>query len=237
MNSNNLNGKKILITAGPTMEAIDPQRYISNHCSGKLGYALAEEFLQQGAEVFLVSGPVCINIAQHQNLEIVHVQSASEMYMTCCRFFEKVDVALFTAEVSDFRPARVADRRIGKHELEFTIRMVRNVDIAAEFGKVKSAGQLSVGFVVEKEDEFAHAMKKLHRKNFDMVVLDTSRKQNQSDSHTISVFKNDLSRTDFPQKTLNQAAADIVFEVGAALTHAAIAELEERVQAYEMMYS
>src|SRR5712671_1467118 len=100
-------GKKILVTAGPTREAIDPVRYISNHSSGKMGYALAEVFLKQGARVILVSGPVFLSLA-HQNLEIVRVNTAMDMYLACCHYFEEVDIAVFAAAVADYRPARIA---------------------------------------------------------------------------------------------------------------------------------
>src|SRR5215467_7670400 len=99
--NNILTNKKVLITAGPTREAIDPVRYISNHSSGKMGYAIAESFLQQGAQVFLVSGPVCITL-EHPNLTIVKVNSANEMYLACCHFFEIVDIAVFAAAVADY---------------------------------------------------------------------------------------------------------------------------------------
>src|SRR6478752_592243 len=104
MSTDIIRNKKVLITAGPTREAIDPVRYISNHSSGKMGYAIAESFLQQGAEVFLVSGPVHLKL-EHRRLSVVHVNSAMEMFLTCCRFFERIDIAVFAAAVADYRPA------------------------------------------------------------------------------------------------------------------------------------
>src|SRR2546423_7830136 len=140
--------KKVLITAGPTREAIDPVRYISNHSSGKMGYAIAEAFLQQSAEVFLISGPVSISL-QHPNLKIVRVNSAGEMYLACCRFFEAIDIGVFAAAVADYRPAEIAEQKIKKDDDSFAIKMVKTVDIAYEFGKIKTARQISVGFALE----------------------------------------------------------------------------------------
>ena len=152
MNTSTLDGKKILITAGPTREALDPVRYISNHSSGKMGYAIAEQFLQQGAEVYLVSGPVSIQL-QHPQLKIVQVNSASEMYLACCQFFEQVNIALFAAAVADYRPSTIAEHKIKKDESSFVIKMVKNIDIAYEFGQIKTINQLSIGFALETNDE------------------------------------------------------------------------------------
>src|SRR4030095_16230172 len=137
MRSSKLAGKKVLITAGPTQEAIDPVRYISNHSSGKMGYAIAEQLLEQGAKVFLISGPVNIKL-EHPNLKIVKINSANEMYLACCHFFEEVDVAIFAAAVADYRPEKVAEQKIKKDDSSFTIKMVKNIDIAYEFGKIKT---------------------------------------------------------------------------------------------------
>src|SRR5947209_8475695 len=109
MSKHILHNKKILITAGPTREAIDPVRYISNHSSGKMEYAIAEAFLQHGAKVFLVSGPVCISLT-HPNLTLVKVNSADEMYLACCRFFESIEITVFAAAVADYRPAQIAEQ-------------------------------------------------------------------------------------------------------------------------------
>lgn len=215
MNATLLNNKKILITAGPTREAIDPVRYISNHSSGKMGYAIAEQFLKQGAEVIMVSGPVNI-LLQHPRLKIVRVNSASEMYLACCHFFEEVDVAVFAAAVADYRPARVAEQKIKKEESTFTITMTKNVDIAYEFGKVKSANQVSVGFALETNDELAHAKGKLQKKNFDMVVLNSMNDANSTfgyDTNKITVVKKDLLPKEFSLKQKSEVAKDIVKEI------------------------
>ncbi|HET7003041.1 MAG TPA: phosphopantothenoylcysteine decarboxylase, partial [Puia sp.] len=203
MNSHPLINKKVLITAGPTRELIDPVRYISNHSTGKMGYALAESLLNQGAQVFLVSGPVHIQL-RHPNLETIHVTSASEMYLACCQYFEEVDIAVFAAAVADYRPQRIASQKIKKSDEVFSIRLVKNIDIAFEFGKIKKAHQLSVGFALETEEEFKNAKGKLDRKNFDMVILNSMNDAEAGfgfDTNRISIIKNDLTRKTFPLKS------------------------------------
>ena len=215
MYSSTLAGKKVLITAGPTQEAIDPVRYISNHSSGKMGYAIAEQFLKKGAQVFLISGPVSLSL-HHPNLKIVKVKSANEMYLACCHFFEEVDVAVFAAAVADYRPDKIAEQKIKKDESSFMIRMVKNIDIAYEFGKIKTERQISVGFALETNDELKHAMGKLAKKNFDMVVLNSMNDSNATfgfDTNKITIIKNDLFHKDFPLKTKKEVAADIVQEI------------------------
>jgi phosphopantothenoylcysteine decarboxylase / phosphopantothenate---cysteine ligase len=219
MDTGILYNKKVLITAGPTREAIDPVRYISNHSSGKMGYAIAERFLQQGAEVFLVSGPVCIQL-KHPRLKLVPVNSASEMYMACCRFFEEVDIAVFAAAVADYRSATIAEQKIKKDEDSFTINMIKNADIAYEFGKVKSSKQFSVGFALETNDELTHATGKLEKKNFDMVVLNSLNDMHATfgyDTNKISIIKKDRSRKVFSLKHKLEVANDIVIEISSEL--------------------
>ena len=214
MNTTILHNRKVLITAGPTREAIDPVRYISNHSSGKMGYAIAAQFLAQGAEVFLVSGPVCIEMT-HPRLKIVPVQSASEMYLACCHFFEEVDIAVFAAAVADYRPEKAALQKIKKDDDAFTIKMVKNIDIAYEFGKVKTPNQFSVGFALETNDELSHAMGKLKKKNFDMVVLNSMNDANATfgyDTNKITIIKNDFTQTEYPLKNKKEVAKDIVRE-------------------------
>lgn len=211
--------KKILITAGPTREAIDPVRYISNHSSGKMGYAIAEHFLNEGAEVILISGPVTVRLV-HPKLTLVNVNTALEMDLACCRFYEQVDVAVFAAAVVDYRPESIADHKIKKDESSFTIKMVKNVDIAYEFGKVKSAKQLSIGFALETNDEVKHAVGKLNKKNFDMVILNSMNDSQAGfgfDTNKISIIKKDLSQTDYPLKNKSSVAEDIVHEIAGLL--------------------
>lgn len=219
MNATLLSNKKILLTAGPTREAIDPVRYISNHSTGKMGYAIAEQLLQQGAEVFIVTGPVSIEL-KHPNLKIVQVISASEMYLACCRFFEKVHIAVFAAAVADYRPAKVSDQKIKKNENSFTISMIKNVDIAYEFGRIKKDNQISVGFALETNDELAHAQEKLQKKNFDMVILNSMNDTNATfgyDTNKITVIKRDRAPKEFILKKKSEVAKDIVREISSSL--------------------
>lgn len=215
MNTGKFYGKKILITAGPTREAIDPVRYISNHSTGKMGYALAKQFLEMGGEVMLVSGPVSMTIF-HPRLKTVKVNSASEMYLACCHFFEEVDIAVFTAAVADYRPERLAVQKIKKDESDFMIRMVKTIDIASEFGKIKTANQISVGFALETNDEFSNAIGKLEKKNFDMVVLNSMNDANATfgfDTNKIAIVrKNDVIKK-YPLKQKSEVAVDIINEI------------------------
>jgi phosphopantothenoylcysteine decarboxylase/phosphopantothenate--cysteine ligase len=209
-----LQGKNILITAGPTREAIDPVRYISNHSSGKMGYAIAEVCLQLGANVTLVSGPVGISLS-HENLKLVQVQSANEMYLACCRYFEEADIVVFAAAVADYRPAVIANQKIKKNDDEFFIRMVKNIDIAYEFGKIKQPHQLSVGFALETNNELQHAIDKLKKKNFDMVVLNSMNDAQAGfgfDTNKISIIRKDQIKVEFELKPKSEVAFDIINE-------------------------
>ncbi len=219
MDSSILANKKVLITAGPTREAIDPVRYITNHSTGKMGYAIAEKFLELGAEVVIVSGPVNVQL-QHPRLRIIKVNAASEMYLACCRVFEEVDIAVFAAAVADYRSAQVEQQKIKKDEDSFTIKMVKNVDIAYEFGKVKTTNQISVGFALETNDELFHAKSKLQKKNFDMVILNSMNDANATfgyDTNKITTIKKDLSKKEFSLKQKSEVAKDIVKEITSLL--------------------
>jgi phosphopantothenoylcysteine decarboxylase/phosphopantothenate--cysteine ligase len=234
-----LENKKVLITAGPTREAIDPVRYISNHSSGKMGYALAESFLLQGATVFLISGPVHLPIRPHHNLEVVHVNSASEMYLACCRYFEQVDIAVFAAAVADYRPEKIAEQKIKKSESSFTIKMVKNIDIGYEFGLIKTENQLSIGFALETNDEVKHAINKLQRKNFDMIILNSMNDFRAGfgyDTNKVSIIKKDVSRIDFALKTKKDVANDIVLEISELASKNQESLDENGVFEYENMY-
>ena len=208
-----------MITAGPTREAIDPVRYISNHSSGKMGYAIARQFLQLGARVVLVSGPVQEQL-EHPNLKIMPVSSAAEMHMACSRCFESCEIAVFAAAVADYRPAHIASQKIKKEDSEFTIHLVKNVDIAAEFGKIKQDRQLSIGFALETNNELAHAAAKLERKNFDMVILNSMNDANSTfgfDTNKITILSKDFQPKQFPLKNKKEVAKDIVQEIGGLL--------------------
>jgi phosphopantothenoylcysteine decarboxylase/phosphopantothenate--cysteine ligase len=232
-----LRNKKILITAGPTREAIDPVRYISNHSSGKMGYAIAKALLDEGAYVYLISGPVCIDL-QHPNLKLEKVQSASEMYLACCHYFEIVDIAIFAAAVADYRPEKIATQKMKKDEDSFTIKMVKNIDIAYEFGKIKAMNQLSIGFALETNDEMKHAIGKLSRKNFDMVILNSMNDTHATfgfDTNKISIIHKDLTQKHFSLKTKFEVAKDIADEIALALYNHE-QDLEENIPEYESLY-
>jgi len=238
MEPSTLEGKKVLITAGPTQEAMDPVRYISNHSSGKMGYAIAQQFLEKGAQVFLISGPVNLSL-HHPNLKIVKIKTANEMYLACCHFFEEVDVAVFAAAVADYRPDKIADQKIKKDESSFTIKMVKNIDIAYEFGKIKTDRQISVGFALETNDELKHAIGKLAKKNFDMVVLNSMNDSNATfgfDTNKITIIKNDFSQKKFPLKSKTEVAGDIVQEITKEISDGEHYFAEESVLEYETMY-
>lgn len=206
-----LNNKKILITAGPTREAIDPVRYISNHSSGKMGYALAKAFLNQGANVILVSGPVNIEL-QHPNLKLIQVTSAFEMYVACKYHFAETDIAVFAAAVADYKPEFVAGQKLKKESDELFIKLVKNPDIALEFGRIKTDKQLSVGFALETNNELINAEKKLRFKNFDMVVLNSMNDAYATfeyDTNKITLIQQDFTVEEFPVKQKSEVAVDI----------------------------
>lgn len=210
-----LKDKKVLITAGPTREAIDPVRFISNHSTGKMGYAIAEEFLKQGAEVILISGPVCIQLS-HPKLKIINVESANDMYLACCLHFEACNIAVFSAAVADYRPEKAANQKIKKDDSSFIIKLVKNVDIAAEFGKYKTSNQVSIGFALETNDELNHAVGKLRKKNFDMIVLNSMNDPKATfgyDTNKVSIITSVMKQYNYELKTKKEVARDIVKHV------------------------
>ena len=208
-----LKGKKVLITAGPTHEKIDPVRFIGNYSSGKMGYALAEECAARGAEVTLVSGPVSISIS-HPAVKVVKVESAREMLAACEEAFPESDVAVMCAAVADYAPAEVSDRKIKREHSEVPeIRLVKNPDIAATLGQRKTAAQRLVGFALETDNELDNAQEKLVRKNLDMIVLNSMRDKGAgfgTDTNKISIIKGGGPRLDFGLKSKREVAADIV---------------------------
>ena len=180
-----------------------------------MGYAIASELLKQGAEVLLVSGPVDLEL-KHPKLKLIKVGSANEMYQACSQYFQTIDIAIFAAAVADYRPASIASQKIKKSDDSFAITMVKNVDIAAEFGKVKYQGQLSIGFALETNDEQAHAINKLRRKNMDMVILNSMNDAGATfghDTNKVTMIHADMRLKDFPLKDKKMVARDIVQEI------------------------
>lgn len=208
-----LKGRKVLITAGPTHEKIDPVRFIGNYSSGKMGYALAEECASRGAEVTLVSGPVPLSIS-HPAVRVVKVESAKEMLAACEEAFADSDIAVMCAAVADYAPKEVADRKIKREHSEVpVIELVKNPDIAATLGRSKRQGQRLVGFALETDHELDNAREKLSRKNLDMIVLNSMRDKGAgfgTDTNKVSIIKADGSREDFGLKPKREVAADIV---------------------------
>lgn len=189
-----LQGRNVLITAGPTYEKIDPVRFIGNYSSGKMGYALAEECAARGANVTLVSGPVSIK-ATHPSITTIPVESAREMLAECQKAFPASDVAVMCAAVADYAPANPADHKIKReHQDVPVITLVKNPDIAATLGAAKRPGQLLVGFALETDNASENALEKLGRKNLDMIVLNSMRDAGAGfgvDTNKVSIFMRD----------------------------------------------
>lgn len=207
-----LKDKKILITAGPTYEKIDPVRFIGNYSSGKMGYALAEACAERGAAVTLVSGPVSL-VARHPSIQVVRVESAAEMYEAAMEAFPSMDAAILSAAVADYRPETMSDVKIKRETTsEMTLRLVPNPDIAASLGAVKKPGQVLVGFALETDRGILHAEEKLRRKHLDFIVLNSLQDAGagfQCDTNKISIL-DAREHVDYPLKTKQEVAIDIV---------------------------
>ena len=207
-----LKGKKALVTAGPTHEAIDPVRFIGNNSSGKMGFAIAEELALQGAEVILISGPTQEK-ATHPQINVKKVTSAEEMYEACKHVFASSDITVLSAAVADYRPASVAGQKIKKTDNDLSLTLTKTRDIAAELGKLKTNRQFIVGFALETENEKANAEKKIAAKNFDLIVLNSLNDKGAGfghDTNKISIInrKNDVK--EFSLKSKKEVATDIV---------------------------
>lgn len=208
-----LKGKKMLVTAGPTYEKIDPVRFIGNYSTGKMGYAIAEEAASRGAEVMLVSGPVDI-MPRHPAIHLVKVESAREMLAACEEHFPTTDYAVMCAAVADYAPVDCAATKIKREGNEPpVIHLVKNPDIAKTLGMKKRDGQKMVGFALETDHEFDNAMSKLRSKNLDMIVLNSLRDKGAgfgTDTNKITIFTADGGETSFGLKSKREVAADII---------------------------
>lgn len=205
--------KKILITAGPTYEAIDPVRFIGNHSSGKMGYAIAEEAANLGAEVILVSGPTALQVT-HQNIKLVRVTSTQEMYEQVHQYYAEVNVAIAAAAVSDYKPKQIAHQKIKKSDAEISIELEKTQDILLSLGKAKK-DQLLVGFALETENEVENAKGKLARKNLDFIVLNSLNDKGagfQAATNKIKIIYPDQIK-EFGLKSKQEVAKDILNEV------------------------
>lgn len=207
-----LKGKNVLVTAGPTHEAIDPVRFIGNHSTGKMGYAIAESLANLGAHVTLVSGPTAMHTS-HPQVSVKKVMSAEEMYEACVAVFPQTDIAVLAAAVADYRPTVKADQKIKKKDENLTIELTKTRDIAASLGKIKQNNQVVVGFALETEHEQDNALKKLESKNFDMIVLNSLNDAGAGfghDTNKITMIDRSGAVKKFDLKSKKAVARDIV---------------------------
>ncbi len=206
-----LRGKKVLITAGPTYEAIDPVRFIGNHSSGKMGYAIADEAANLGAEVILVSGPSSV-LLKNPTVHKISVTSAQEMYVSVHEHFSQCDVAILSAAVADYRPVSVASEKIKKKEGNLTLQLEKTQDILASIGKIKEK-QFLVGFALETQNELENAKIKLEKKNLDLIVLNSLRDKGagfKGETNKVTFVAKDNKVVPFSVKPKTEVAKDIL---------------------------
>jgi len=206
-----LKGKKVLVTAGPTYEAIDPVRFIGNHSSGKMGVAIAEEMMRRGASVTLVLGPAAVQVGR--GITVVKVRSAQEMYDACMAIFPGADIAVMSAAVADYTPVNKAAEKIKKSENSFTIELTKTKDILKTLGEMKRDDQLLAGFALETNNERAYALTKLQQKNADLIVLNSLNDAGAGfghDTNKITIFDKRGKEYGFEIKTKKEVAKDIV---------------------------
>lgn len=220
--SGDLTGKRIMITAGPTYEKIDPVRFIGNYSSGKMGFALAEEIARRGGAVELVLGPVSLSTANlHPRIHVTQVESAGEMYEACVRLFPESDGGILCAAVADFTPEQRADEKIKRKGDDLVVRLKPTRDIAAAMGQLKSDSQVLVGFALETNDEEVNAERKLEKKNLDFIVLNSLRDEGagfRTDTNKITIIRRDRTSVPFPLKSKADVAVDIVDELVSQLS-------------------
>ncbi len=208
-----LAGKKILITAGPTYEAIDPVRFIGNYSTGKMGFAIADAAASRGADVTVVSGPVDVK-PSHPDVKVVKVESARQMLSECERLFPEVSAAIFSAAVADYAPAKPERSKIKRENSDFrSLELVKNPDIAATLSGQKRPDQLTVGFALETDNETVNAMHKLQKKNLDLIVLNSLRDKGAGfgcDTNKVSIYSTRGLIADLPLKSKQECARDII---------------------------
>ena len=206
--------KKVLITAGPTYEALDPVRFIGNHSSGKMGFEIAKKAANLGAEVYLVTGPSNENV-QHSSIHRVDVVSAEEMYKACHLYFPEVTIAILSAAVSDYRPKKIAAEKIKKKTSSLTIELEPTKDILASLGNIKK-GQILVGFALETTNEFENALTKLKQKNLDAIVLNSLKDKGagfSKNTNKVTFIDKDEHHISFEMKSKSDVASDIMNEI------------------------
>ena len=220
LKSNSLKGKKVLVTAGPTYEAIDPVRFVGNRSSGKMGFAIADQLALRGAEVKLVSGPTSLK-NNNQNIQLIMVESAEEMFTACMSDFSKMDVIIMSAAVADYKPMEIADQKIKKKSDELSINLVPTQDILKQMGVMKKGNQFLVGFALETENEVANANDKLSRKNLDLIVLNSLNDIGagfNSDTNKITIINKAGQQQSFEMKSKNEVAKDLVNVIVESIT-------------------
>lgn len=207
-----LAGKKVMITAGPTYEKIDPVRFIGNYSTGKMGYALADEAARRGASVTVVSGPVAVK-PQDSDIKIIPIQTARQMLEAAQTVFADTDIAIMCAAVADYAPDHYTDSKIKREKDEIpVIHLVKNPDIAATLGREKQPGQFLVGFALETDSEQSNAREKMHRKNLDMIVLNSLRDKGAgfgTDTNKVTIFTGEGMSVTYDLKSKPQVASDI----------------------------
>jgi len=209
-----LRGKNMLITAGPTYEAIDPVRFIGNHSSGKMGLELAKEAQTKGANITLVIGPSDLDTSAIKT--VIDVTSSKQMYEACNKVYSAMDITIFAAAVADYAPSNVAEQKIKKGTSTISIELSKTIDIAKTLGSLKKKGQFNVGFALETENEKVHAQKKLVKKNFDLIVLNSLNDSGAGfkvDTNRITIFDTQNNSQEFELKSKTQVAKDILHEI------------------------
>jgi phosphopantothenoylcysteine decarboxylase/phosphopantothenate--cysteine ligase len=207
-----LAGKKVLVTAGPTQEPIDPVRFIGNHSSGKMGIAISEELAARGAEVSLVIGPTSLSPAG-KGIRTIKVNTAEEMYRACVEAFPSTDVAIMSAAVADYAPLNKSDDKIKKGNEDLSIDLVKTKDILKSLGERKVNGQILVGFALETRNEKEYAVNKLRSKNADLIVMNSLNDQGAGfgvDTNKITIFEKNGNETEYELKSKKEVARDIV---------------------------
>lgn len=205
-------GKKIVITAGPTYEKLDPVRYIGNYSTGKMGYAIAAELAVRGAEVHLVSGPTALQ-SPDPRIQLYNVESALEMYDQCLALFPSCDIAIMAAAVADYRPAAYSEQKIKKDGDDLVLHLVKNPDILSTLGHMKKGGQLVVGFALETNSEMENARKKLAAKKADMIVMNSLQQQGagfRHDTNKITIILEKGTIFEYHLKEKKDVAKDII---------------------------
>jgi phosphopantothenoylcysteine decarboxylase / phosphopantothenate---cysteine ligase len=208
-------GQKILVTAGPTYEAIDPVRFIGNHSSGKMGFSIADQLARLGAEVTLVTGPTA-QVSKQSSVKRIDVTSAAQMLEACLLHYTDSKACIMSAAVADYTPAYPAQQKIKKNESTFNIELKKTVDILSTLGSQKKAGQLLVGFALETNDEEKNAIKKLQIKNLDFIVLNSLNDEGagfKKDTNKITIIDSTLQKTVYDLKSKDEVALDICNKV------------------------